>query len=91
MRSCTLGWSSCDMPSRGRHYVVMEPAHYAGLLRLSMRRPVLAPSRLDLGYPAGTSGADLASAAVAVHDLTVYAAIAQATDGEASLRREELS
>jgi transposase len=56
--------------SVGRHQVVQEPAHYAGLLR--PRGSVAAaggPPRYDPGFPA--------SADVAVRDLGVYAAIAE--------------
>lgn len=51
-----------------RHQVVMDPAHYAGLLRPA-RAPVPLPPRFDPAYPA--------SGDVAVRDLAVYAALAE--------------
>jgi hypothetical protein len=53
----------------GRQHVVMEPAHYAGLLRPRGAPALPGPPRFDPGYPA--------SADVAVRDLTIYAAIAE--------------
>jgi transposase len=53
----------------GRRQVVMEPAHYAGLLRPRGTPPVAGPPRFDPGYPAGAD--------VAVRDLAIYAAIAE--------------
>lgn len=53
----------------GRRKVVMEPGHYAGLLRPRGSRPAAAAPRHDPGYPA--------SADVTVRDLGVYAAIAE--------------
>ena len=62
--------------SVGRHQVVQEPAHYAGLLRpRGSAAPAAGPPRYDPGYPA--------SADVAVRDLGIYAAIAEAIAGEA--------
>lgn len=55
--------------AEGRHQVVMEPAHYAGLLRPRGSTPAAGPPRYDPGYPA--------SADVATRDLGVYAAIAE--------------
>jgi transposase len=55
--------------ARGRHQVVMEPAHYAGLLRPRGAAAVAGPPRFDPSYPA--------SADVAVRDLGIYAAIAE--------------
>ena len=56
--------------SVGRHQVVQEPAHYAGLLRpRGSAPPTAGPPRYDPGYPA--------SADVAVRDLGIYAAIAE--------------
>ena len=50
----------------GRHHMVMEPAHYAGLLRPGGSAPADAtPPRFDPGYPMGAD--------VAVRDLGVYA------------------
>ncbi|HEX6534624.1 MAG TPA: IS21 family transposase [Gemmatimonadaceae bacterium] len=54
----------------GRHQVAMERTHYAGLLRPPGAPPAAAPPHYDPGYPA--------SADVAVRDLGVYAAIAEA-------------
>ena len=70
---------------QGRHHVVMEPAHYAGLLRPSTLRPVPAPPRFDPGFPAAPIGNDPASAMVTVRDLAVYAAIAEAECGPSSV------
>ena len=55
--------------ARGRHQVVMEPAHYASLLRPRGSAPAAGPPHYDPGYPA--------SADVAVRDLSIYAAIAE--------------
>lgn len=59
---------------RGRHQVVMERAHYAGLLEPARTYQLRAasPPRLDPRYPA--------SGDVAVRDLTIYAAIADGGD-----------
>jgi cytochrome c1 len=54
----------------GRHQVVMDPAHYRGLLRPPGAPPVaVGPPQFDPGYPA--------SADVAVRDLAVYAALVE--------------
>lgn len=53
----------------GRHQVVMEPQHYAGLLRPRPGTTGPMPPRHDPGYPA--------SADVAVRDLAVYAALVE--------------
>jgi transposase len=53
----------------GRQQVVMEPAHYAGLLRPRGAASLTGPPRFDPGYPA--------SADVDVRDLGIYAAIAE--------------
>ena len=55
--------------AQGRRAVVMEPAHYAGLLRPRGSPPVVRPPRYDPGYPA--------TADVAIRDLAIYAAIAE--------------
>lgn len=55
-------------PRLGRHRVAMEPAHYAGLLRLRGLAPPPAPPRWDPGYPV--------AADVEVRDLSCYAALA---------------
>lgn len=52
-----------------RHQVVMEPAHYAGLLRPGARPAAAPPPGLDPGYPA--------EADVQVRDLGVYAALVE--------------
>lgn len=59
--------------SEGRHKVIMEPTHYAGLLRPRGMPSAAQPPRYDPGYPA--------SGDVATRDLEIYAAIA----GEASV------
>ena len=56
-------------PQAERHRVVMDPAHYAGLLRPAGLTPAPAPPRWDPDYPAGSD--------VAVRDLSVYAALAE--------------
>lgn len=56
-----------------RHQVVMEPAHYAGLLRVDRTAPPPAP-QWDPHYPVGSD--------VEVRDLAVYAALAE--DGAAA-------
>ncbi len=53
----------------GRQQVVMEPAHYAGLLRPHGGAPLAGPPRFDPGYPE--------SADVDARDLGIYAAIAE--------------
>lgn len=53
----------------GRRQVIMEPAHYAGLLRPCGVAPAAGPPRFDPSYPA--------TADVAVRNLDVYAAIAE--------------
>lgn len=55
--------------ARGRGAVVMEPAHYAGLLRVGRGAAVPGPPRFDPAYPA--------SADVTVRDLGVYAALVE--------------
>jgi transposase len=55
--------------SQGRHRVIMEPAHYAGLLRPRGSAPAAQPPRHDPGYPA--------SGDVTRRDLAFYAAIAE--------------
>jgi hypothetical protein len=55
--------------TRGRGAVVMEPAHYAGLLRGGRAAAIAGPPRFDPAYPA--------SADVAVRDLGVYAALVE--------------
>lgn len=60
-------------PRAERHQVLMDPAHYAGLLRPG-RPAALTPPRFDPSYPA--------SGDVAVRDLAVYAALAE--DGAAA-------
>jgi transposase len=52
-----------------RFAVVIDPAHYAGLLRMSPRRATLTPPQWDLTYR-GVGD-------VAVRDLSVYAALAE--------------
>jgi transposase len=52
-----------------RHQVVMEPAHYAGLLRPGAKPAALPPPRLDPGYPP--------EADVQIRDLGVYAALVE--------------
>ena len=52
-----------------RHQVVMDPTHYAGLLRPSGLAAPPAPPRWDPDYPAGSD--------VEVRDLGVYAALAE--------------
>ena len=61
-----------------RHQVIMDPAHYRGLLRPGPRLPRggLEPPRFDPGYPAG--------ATVAVRDLAVYAALVEERGQEVS-------
>ena len=60
--------------SVGRHQVVLEPTHYAGLLRpRGSAPPAAGPPRYDPGYPA--------TADVTVRDLGVYAAIAEEVVG----------
>jgi transposase len=55
----------------GRHQVVLEPAHYAGLLRpRGSPPPAAGPPRYDPGYPVVD---------VAVRDLSIYAAVADET------------
>ncbi len=52
-----------------RHPVVMDPLHYAGLLRPPGQRSPLAPPRWDPDYPLGSD--------VEVRDLSIYAALAE--------------
>jgi transposase len=61
--------------SRGRHHVVMERAHYAGLLepaRTYRLRAADRPPQLDPRYPAYPASGD-----VTVRDLGIYAALAE--------------
>jgi hypothetical protein len=60
-------------PRRGRHQVVMEQSHYAGLLRPGGRATVPTPPAWDPHYPAASD--------VAVRDLAIYAAIAEDSAG----------
>ena len=55
--------------AQGRYAVIMEPAHYAGLLRPRGAPAPASPPRFDPAYPA--------SADVVVRDLGIYAAIAE--------------
>ena len=55
-------------PRAERYQVVMDPAHYAGLLRPD-RAAAATPPRFDPSYPASSD--------VAVRDLAVYAALAE--------------
>lgn len=56
--------------SVGRHQVVLEPAHHAGLLRpRGSGARAAGPPRYDPSYPA--------SADVVVRDLGIYAALAE--------------
>jgi hypothetical protein len=66
-------------PALGRHQVAMERSHYATLLRPrgpTGDGPVPAPPRYDPAYPGAAAVAAVAE--VAVRDLAVYAAIAEA-------------
>jgi len=58
---------------QGRRQVVMEPIHYAGLLRPHGRSALPAPPRWDPGYPA--------AADVQVRDLATYAALVEEVAG----------
>jgi len=62
-------------PKAARHSVVMEPAHYAGLLRLGGRLPQAAAPRFDPNF------AQLGE--VMVRDLKLYEAVSQSEGGEA--------
>ncbi|MGI8497331.1 MAG: Mu transposase domain-containing protein [Gemmatimonadaceae bacterium] len=63
---------------RGRHQMVMEPAHYEGLLRPGPGAArALEPPRFDPDYPLLGD--------VAVRDLMVYADLVSAAAGEGSL------
>jgi hypothetical protein len=57
-----------------RHRVVMDPAHYAGLLRVGARVPLVAP-RFDPHF------AQLGE--VMVRDLALYEAVSQSEGGQA--------
>jgi hypothetical protein len=61
-------------PRAARHQVVMEPSHYAGLLRPPGLTPPPAPPRWDPAYPTGSD--------VEIRDLSIYAALAE--EGAAS-------
>ena len=58
-----------------RHSVVMEPAHYAGLLKVGARALLGAPPRFDPNF--GPFGE------VMVRDLKLYEAISRSEGGEA--------
>jgi len=58
-----------------RHSVVMEPAHYAGLLRVGRRLPQAAPPRFDPNFSR--------LGEVMVRDLSLYEAISQSEGGGA--------
>jgi hypothetical protein len=55
--------------------VVMEPAHYAGLLRVGRGFPQAAPPRFDPNFSR--------LGEVMVRDLTLYEAISQSEGGDA--------
>ena len=61
------------MPRRARHAVVMEPAHYRGLLRAGTAPPSEAP-QWDPAYQA--------LGAVEVRDLGIYDALAAIGGGQ---------
>jgi hypothetical protein len=58
-----------------RHSVVMEPAHYAGLLRVGRRVSQTAPPRFDPNF------SQLGE--VMVRDLSLYEAVSQSQGGGA--------
>ncbi len=60
-------------PKAARHSVVMDPAHYAGLLRVGGRIPLLVPPRFDPNF--GQLGE------VMVRDLALYEAVSQSEGG----------
>jgi hypothetical protein len=62
-------------PKAARHSVVMEPAHYAGLLRVGGRLPLAAAPRFDPNF------AQLGE--VMVRDLALYEAVSQSEGGDA--------
>ena len=62
-------------PKAARHSVVMEPEHYAGLLRVGGRAPLAAPPRFDPNF--GQLGE------VMVRDLALYEAASQSEGGAA--------
>lgn len=62
-------------PKAARHGVVMEPAHYAGLLRVGGCLPLAAPPRFDPSF------AQLGE--VMVRDLAQYEAVSQSEGGDA--------
>jgi hypothetical protein len=66
-------------------HVVIEPAHYMGLLQPSTLRPAPAPPRFDLDFPAASLGNDPASAMVTVRDLAVSTAIAEGECGQSGV------
>jgi transposase len=62
-------------PKATRHSVVMDPGHYAGLLRVSDRKALAAPPRFDPNF------AQLGE--VMVRDLALYEAVSQSEGGNA--------
>jgi hypothetical protein len=62
-------------PKAARHSVVMEPAHYAGLVRIGGRQPPAAAPRFDPKF------AQLGE--VMVRDLALYEAVSQSAGGDA--------
>ena len=60
-------------PKAARHSVVMEPGHYAGLLRVGGRLPLAAAPRFDPSF------AQLGE--VMVRDLALYEAVSQSEGG----------
>ena len=62
-------------PKAARHSAVMDPTHYAGLLRVGGRVPLAAPPRFDPSF------ARLGE--VMVRDLALYEAVSQSEGGDA--------
>jgi transposase len=62
-------------PKAARHSVVMEPGHYAGLLRVGGRPPFAPPPRFDPNFAQRGE--------VMVRDLALYEAVSQGQGGDA--------
>jgi len=71
---CQAGQPVAHHQKAARHSVVMDPGHYAGLLRVSRQAPLPPAPRFDPNF--GQLGE------VMVRDLGLYEAVSQSPGGE---------